>query len=381
MTLSELKACTRKELAELAKRHRVDGWHPMRKDELIKALAAATRGKKSGATARSSRTPAGRKSGGQRQSRPTASNSSRAGRSLVAKANAPARSRAQKARAQAQSGGGRKSSRKPTTVANRRTIDVAQRDRIDVHVCDPYWLNVEWEISRDMVSRAEAALRSEWHTAQPVIRLFDVTSDDSAALLKTRVRDVRIRGDVNSWFVEIENPERAFKLHLGYLTTSGRFFVVARSRKVCTSSPGRNGQRWNGHQGRPDQAYESLHGETSARRKFLGDLTTGPVTSPGLFKFGNDSSGGPSSDFEFRLDAELIVSGATQPGAELSLLGNPVTLDADGTFSVRFALPNGRQVIPAVATSPDNTEQHTIVLAIERNTKELEPHVFDDSPL
>ena len=40
---------------------------------------------------------------------------------------------------------------------------------------------------------------------------------------------------------------------------------------------------------------------------------------------------------------------------------------------LRYSLPNCRQVIPAVARSRDGLEQRTIVLAVERNTKTMEP--------
>jgi hypothetical protein len=40
-------------------------------------------------------------------------------------------------------------------------------------------------------------------------------------------------------------------------------------------------------------------------------------------------------------------------------------------------LPEGRQVIDAVATTRNGCHQRTIVLGIERNTKELEPQWFD----
>ena len=42
-----------------------------------------------------------------------------------------------------------------------------------------------------------------------------------------------------------------------------------------------------------------------------------------------------------------------------------------------FGLPDSRQIIPAVATSADGVEEWTIVLAIERNTKHLDPMIHD----
>ena len=49
----------------------------------------------------------------------------------------------------------------------------------------------------------------------------------------------------------------------------------------------------------------------------------------------------------------------------------------DGSFTMRFSLPDNRQIIPTVAKSPDGVEERTIVLAIERNTKEMEPMIHD----
>ena len=55
--------------------------------------------------------------------------------------------------------------------------------------------------------------------------------------------------------------------------------------------------------------------------------------------------------------------------------GEPVKLRPDGTFTMRFSLPDSRQIIPAVAASADGIEERTIVLAVERNTKHLEPMI------
>ena len=87
--------------------------------------------------------------------------------------------------------------------------------------------------------------------------------------------------------------------------------------------------------------------------------------------------GGKQRKFWFQLDAELIVYGATEPNARVTLQGEPVKLRPDGTFTMRFSLPDGRQIIPAVANAADGVEERTIVLAVERNTKQLEPMIHD----
>jgi hypothetical protein len=78
-------------------------------------------------------------------------------------------------------------------------------------------------------------------------------------------------------------------------------------------------------------------------------------------------------DFNFEVDAELVVFGVTSPDAHVTLKGEPVPLEPDGTFKISFNLPERRQVFPVVASSGDGVEQRTIVLAVERNTKVMEP--------
>ena len=69
----------------------------------------------------------------------------------------------------------------------------------------------------------------------------------------------------------------------------------------------------------------------------------------------------------------MIVYGATQPNAYVTLQGEPVKLQADGTFRVRVEMPNKRQVIPIVASAADGSARQTVVMAVERNTKSMEP--------
>ena len=67
---------------------------------------------------------------------------------------------------------------------------------------------------------------------------------------------------------------------------------------------------------------------------------------------------------------ELIVYGATEPKAAVTLQGQPIKLRPDGTFSVRMDLPDGAQTIPVQATSPDGVETRTITPIVTRETEE-----------
>lgn len=72
--------------------------------------------------------------------------------------------------------------------------------------------------------------------------------------------------------------------------------------------------------------------------------------------------------FWFNVHAELIVYGATEPDARVTLDGRPVALRPDGSFSCRFVLPDGRYALEAVATKADGSESRRAVLHFSRRT-------------
>lgn len=72
--------------------------------------------------------------------------------------------------------------------------------------------------------------------------------------------------------------------------------------------------------------------------------------------------------FFFEIGAELIVYGRTEPDAEVKLGDKKVDLRPDGTFSMRFALPDGKIPLPFTATSKDKIDTRKITTIVERNT-------------
>jgi uncharacterized protein len=104
-----------------------------------------------------------------------------------------------------------------------------------------------------------------------------------------------------------------------------------------------------------------------------------PLGSPMHTRYGNGAAGNGSSVdlMDLAVDAEVLVYGATSRNAHVTLNGAPVQVRPDGTFSAKLPLPELRHVVPVVATSADGVEQRTVILAIERNTKTLEPVIRD----
>ncbi len=72
--------------------------------------------------------------------------------------------------------------------------------------------------------------------------------------------------------------------------------------------------------------------------------------------------------FWFNINAELIIYGATEPDAEVTIGGRKIKLRRDGTFSYRFSLPDGEYRLPAVAISADGEDQRQAELRFVRQT-------------
>jgi hypothetical protein len=72
--------------------------------------------------------------------------------------------------------------------------------------------------------------------------------------------------------------------------------------------------------------------------------------------------------FWFNVNAELIIYGATEPDATVTIGDRKIKLRPDGTFSFRFALPDGDYRLPASAHSADGEETRSADLRFHRGT-------------
>ncbi|MFQ5734580.1 MAG: DUF4912 domain-containing protein [Planctomycetaceae bacterium] len=328
MTRSDLQANTRKQLAQMARDYQVLGWHAMRKVELVDALARATR-----------RRRANRKNGGDngRRSRGPRRVSTDRGNGNPAAA-----------------------CRLPAT----HPVDGESRVRDLLHVDGhgPCWLFARWTLTSRILNRAEAALGVEWRQAAPVLRVHDVTDEEGTATTQTHIQDVEIQHPIDHWYVAVGQPGHTYRVQLGYRAPSGKFFVLAESAKVRPSRAAKQ------------PAYVYGNGRAVKRNADLPPLQSCDARRPRSA----DTAGKVEREFEFRIDAELVLHGQTHPRAELTLLGKPAQQQGDGSFVLRLALEEGRQVIPAVCVTPDGSQRRTIVLAVERNTKHLEPQPLDE---
>jgi hypothetical protein len=259
------------------------------------------------------------------------------------------------------------------------------KDRIILAVNDPYWLHAMWDLSAHSAQRAEAALKQDWYGAKLIIRLCDVTSQDTTSTSETPIRDIPITGDGRNWYINVPQPPRQYRVDIGYLSRRGEFWPVARSNVVTPPKAGSSEALDAGWEKDPKKAerimamstgFESTtHPELKA---LFEERLRRPLGAPKETAFGTGATPpGSVKKFFFDIDAKLIVYGRTDPTAHLTLGNDPIDLSTNGTFFMEFSLPDSRQIIPAVATSADGVEERTIVLAVERNTKYLDPMIHD----
>ena len=378
ITAATLRSHTSKDLAQMAKTNGVPGWHSMRKEQLVKALLKQAKSKsRSGKLPRGSSKSLGKpKLSKSPVARKISSNGASTRRSNPTKAAASESRIARQIRQERQ----QQESLKNLALINslERGGTEPEQDRVIAVVRDPYWIQAYWEVSKSTVARAKVALSDHWHTAQPVIRLLNVVSDSSTTSTETIVREIKVHGGVRNWFVDVPEPPKSYRIAIGYTTECGKFHLVAKSNCVTTPAPNTDSFDHNWIDIADDfKKFYALSGgysqtTTNELQEVFEDKLHRPMNQPEFVRLGNGINNQFQS-FDFEVDAHMIIQGVADPNANVTLAGEPIKLENDGTFSVKMNLPDRRQVLPIVAASRDGTQQRTTVLAIERNTKIMEP--------
>jgi hypothetical protein len=264
-------------------------------------------------------------------------------------------------------------------------------DRIVLLVRDPYWLHAHWDLTRATVDRAKAALIDHWHSVKPVLRLLKFEEMGTTDSAETVYRQIEIHGGVRNWYIDVDKPPSQFQIIMGYMTGNGRFYELVRSNVVTTPIPGSKDSfddHWADIANDAERIYamsggygdETTKGELA---EIFQDRLKRTMELDVLSQFGSGAEGGlrKPRQFHFEVEAEILVFGSTHPDAHVSIGTEPVKVQGDGTFSARLPLPDRRQVLPATARSRDGVDERTVVIAVERNTKVMEPLSIDAEDL
>ncbi|MFM7116971.1 MAG: DUF4912 domain-containing protein [Planctomycetota bacterium] len=427
VTLNNLRSQSSKDLAKFARSEGIPGWHNMRKEQLIQALTRLLKRRgqpvanlRPASTSKASSKPAAKKIQPAVAVKSTAAKSSAVAKpaakptiakpvvaskaakpptdprnSNLQKPTKPVPVRAEVAEkpkppsavaVQMQSASLERERLKNLALSASLNKDKqsVSKDRVILIVRDSFWLQAYWEVTEQTVRRAKTALEKHWRGAVPVLRLFEFSDDDDQTPEKP-IRDIEVHGGVDTWFVDTLNPPKSYRVAIGYAAPNGRFYMIAKSNKVTTPVPSGHPSAGNWADIAQDcENFFALSGGYVADNdsRELQEVFEEKLRRPMAPL--NPSTAivlDPRKEFQFEVDAQMVVYGVAAPGSSVTLAGEPLKIDPDGTFSVRMDLPDKRQVLPVVASSRDGAHQRTTVLSIERNTKVMEPVNMDiDEP-
>jgi hypothetical protein len=275
---------------------------------------------------------------------------------------------------------------------------------------DPQWAYAFWEISARDQQRAAAA-----GATQLALRVADVTGLPLGAVHANSLQELVVAQGAREWHLPMPLSDRDYRVELGYRTQSGGWFSLATSSvarmpaqepaavvadafvpfsleapiaalpAAALSSGGVEHERI--YQLSAASAARSrrvgsevLHewDQDSARSSGLND------SGAGLWASGRSESGSgivrPRS-FWLVADAELIVYGATEPSARLSIGDQEIPLEADGTFRVHVPFRDGEQLYPIRAVAADGEQERSIRLEFERRTPAARVNCKEDAVL
>ncbi len=251
------------------------------------------------------------------------------------------------------------------------------RDKIVLQVRDPYWIHAYWEVRSQTLDRLKDELRDEFYKARRILRVYDVSHIIFNGKNAHRFFDTQLNEHANNWYIDTGGPGRSWCVDLGLLLADGRFITIVRSNTVYTPLEGPSwitDEEWM----IPEDMFARLYGmgfgfgrsspvgkawqERMKKALFSGALASPGMASP-VKKLPKEKK------FWLMVNTELIVYGATEPDAKVTVQGKEIKLRPDGTFSLRFALPDAKQVIPVKAVSSDSQEERNITSVVNKETK------------
>ena len=268
---------------------------------------------------------------------------------------------------------------------------------------DPQWAYVFWEIADTDRKRAQAD--GAGHLS---LRLADVTGIQDGSSHHHTLQEVPVDSHSTEWYLPVPLCDRDYRVEFGYRAGSTwislAFSSIARVPALHPSeqildqfvpfsldstpaadapAPVQVNPTESTDSGLHERLYQTATTHFRSRRvgsevlheqEGLGSDQRGLSDSgAGLWASGRNESGlggvAPRQrSFWLIADAELIVYGATDPSARLTIGGEDVPLSSDGTFRIQVPFRDGKQMYPIEATAADGEQTRNITLNFERVT-------------
>ena len=267
---------------------------------------------------------------------------------------------------------------------------------------DPQWAYVFWEISEE---DRDQALRDG--AQQLCLRVADVTGLAGGSSHPHTLQEVVVDSHATEWYLPVPLSDRDYRVELGYRKGAGGWISLAQSSVARvpalhpseqildqfipfslesapselptpseSTDPGLHERlyqtataRWK-RLGRGSEAFHELEDGLGLESGAGGQQSAAGMWASGRSESGAGGVGSRQRSFWLVADAELIVYGATDPSARLSIGGEEVPLSADGTFRIQVPFRDGQQVYPIEAVAVDGEQRRSITLEFRRSTPE-----------
>jgi hypothetical protein len=274
---------------------------------------------------------------------------------------------------------------------------------------DPQWAYVFWEISEEDRDRA-----LQDGAQQLCLRVADVTGLAGGSTHPHTLQEVVVDSHATEWYLPVPLSDRDYRVELGYRRGGGGWISLAYSSvarvpalhpseqildqfvpfsletapSVAPSpvEPADAGlherlyqtatARWR-RLGRGSEAFHEL--EEGLESGAGGQLSAAGMWASGRSESGAGGVGARQRSFWLVADAELIVYGATDPSARLTIGGEEVPLSADGTFRIQVPFRDGQQVYPIEAVAADGEQKRSITLEFRRSTPEANVNTVEEA--
>lgn len=296
---------------------------------------------------------------------------------------------------------------------------------------DPQWAYAYWDIPNEHKSE----LRNQGGQ-NLVLRLYDVTDVDLAHQSPHSLQQFACDEMARDWYLPIPVSDRDYIAEIGYMSGDGRWLMLARSHSVRI--PPAYPSAWENDQfvtidweeeltgktfltlgspaaeseigspnGMYDQIFDLSQGAELQRiaGSIFGSMQQVPAAAVSSFVFPSgmgmwalptvsgmsgigmsgvgmfSGSAIPARPRKFWLvaDAELIIYGATEPDATVSIGGQIIPLNPDGTFRFQMSFQDGLIDYPILAVAKDGEQTRSIHLKFNRETPSRNTNTKDEA--
>jgi hypothetical protein len=258
--------------------------------------------------------------------------------------------------------------------------------KITVLVRDPEWIYLYWEVND--ATRDELKIPRTGHNKRTVVRIYQVAGRAWPSENANYFFDVDVSPYASNWYVKLPETNKSWCGELGIFDETGAYIPICRSNVISTPRDSMSDEvdsEWMSVEESFQRLFEASGGyELQQGRDFRGSetilrqlqkqvaglLRAGALTSGSLSSAGvTGISPGKDKGFWLQVHTELVLFGATEPDARVTVQGRPVKLNADGTFSLRFSLPDGEQSLPVRAQNRDGDLEKSVTPVVRKSTK------------